>query len=204
MNGARPGAQYLCDDCGRDLSDLKLGVRCLCGSTRRRRIDAHGAVFRRPAAADSPRWDPLKDWTVKYLQFTWNVTQLRRLYDPASGADPAEVRRVVEASFAACNGLAEWLSSGPEPATVTPGEIAQFISTEPLSIAAALNKSDGPDAPSSRIVAVAFAPPQFWVEYRRPGADSTRYDALDLAERCLVAWRRFLTNRAVALPTWQS
>jgi hypothetical protein len=204
MSGAA-GAQYRCDSCGRDLSGFSLGVPCLCGSTRRRRIDAVDAVFRRPAAAESPGWDPFKDWTVKYLQFSWNVTQLRRLYEPGSGAEALEVRRIVEATLTSCWNLAEWLSSGPEPVTITPGEIARFIKTEPVSVCTAFAAADSTGAATARIVPVGFASqPQFWVEYRQPGQRSVRYDALDLAERCLVAWRMFLKERKVALPTWKS
>jgi hypothetical protein len=202
VNVAASRAQYRCDGCGRDLSEFSLGRPCPCGAIRRRRTDADGAVFRRPLTVESPRWDPFKDWSVKYLQFTWNVMQLRWLYAPGSGADAAEVRRIVERTFASCSNLAEWLSSGPEPVSVTPGDVAQFVKTEPLSVSAALTTARS--SATSRIIAVGFAEqPRYWIEYQQPGAKPLRYDALDLAEQCLRAWHAFLTERAVELPTWQ-
>src|SRR5439155_19195122 len=81
-------ARYLCDGCGRDLSDLSLSAACVCGSLTRRRVDAGNVVYRRPSTPDEPHWDRLKDWTAKYLQLVWNVQQLRRLYAPGSSAGP--------------------------------------------------------------------------------------------------------------------
>jgi hypothetical protein len=195
------GARFVCDDCGRDVSGVPPSMPCSCGGTSRRRVDATDA-FQRPATPDSPRWDPLKDWTAKYLQLTWNVGQLRRLYAPDSGAQADEVRRIVDMTFASCVGLGDWLTSGPEPVTVTPGDVARLVAAEPLSICATL--VNGSDINSARIVAVGFVrPPHYWLEYRRPNARPVRYDALDLADRCLLTWQTFLTARSVKLPTWQ-
>jgi hypothetical protein len=195
------GAKYLCHDCGRNLSGLGLAVPCLCGSTTRRRIDSTDAAYRRPTTDESPRWNPLKDWSAKYLQLTWNVAQLRRLYASGGDTEATEVRRIVDMSFASCLTLGDWLTSGPEPATVTPGDVARLFETEPLSVCAALSTTDAPER--ARVLPVGFVrPPHFWVEYQRPNARPVRYDALDLVERCLSAWQVFLAARDVALPTW--
>jgi hypothetical protein len=204
MSGLDAGAQYRCDRCGRDLSGMNLRIPCVCGAVARRRVDSIGAMYRRPLAAQSPPWDPFKDWSVKYLQFTWNVVQLRRLYARRSGADAAEVRGIVEATFATCAQLADWLSSGPEPVTVTPGQVAQLIRTEPLSVCIALTAADDAAATSRIVTGTLGGDLRFWVEYRRPGARPTRHDALDLAEQCLRSWRRFLIERDVTLPSWES
>jgi hypothetical protein len=191
--------RYLCDDCGREVFPTVPGP-CICGSTVRRRIDPADA-FGRPKTVPAPVWDPLKDWATKYLQFTWNVGQLRRLSAPGSATDADEVRRIVHSTFAAALGLADWLTSGPEPASVSPGDVARLVAGTPLSVCAALVRPDG--VASARLVPVGFArPPRFWVEYRRPPGKPIRYDALDLAGRCLVAWQHFLTARAVTLPSW--
>jgi hypothetical protein len=42
----------------------------------------------------------------------------------------------------------------------------------------------------------------FWVQYSHPFGKPVRYDALDLAERCLITWRTFLGQRGVPLPSW--
>jgi hypothetical protein len=195
-----PGAHYICNDCGRDLTGLGFAIPCRCGSVSRRRIDPD-ASYHRPQTDGAPRWNPLKDWTAKYLQFTWNVSQLRRLYASGSGAEAVEVRRIVDMSFASALSLGEWLTSGPEPAAVTPGDVARFVAVEPLAVCVAL--ASGHEAPA-RIIPVGFVrPPHFWVEYQRPNDKPVRFDALDLAERCLQAWQTFLTRRGVALPTWQ-
>jgi hypothetical protein len=196
------GARYLCDNCGRDLSAVSLTATCLCGATTRRRVDLGDAVYGRPATPDEPRWDPLKDWTAKYLQLVWNVQQLRRLYAPESGAEADEVHRIVDTSFAAALHLGDWLTSGPEPASVQPGDVARLMETEPLSVCAAFASTSA--EVSARVLPVAFTRPQhFWVEHRAPNAKPVRYDALDLLERCLRAWQAFLTSRGVSLPTWQ-
>jgi hypothetical protein len=195
------GARYLCDECGRDLSELSLSAPCVCGAVTRRRVDGADTMYRRPATPDQPNWDPLKDWTAKYLQLVWNAQQLRRLYASGSDAGADEVQRIVLTSVRAAVGLGEWLTSGPEPVSVTPGDVTRLVAAEPLSVCAGFSRTDG--AASSRVVPVAFSsPPHFWVEHRRPNAKPVRYDALDLLERCLRTWQNFLTARGVALPTW--
>lgn len=190
--------RYVCDSCGRDVSP---GERCRCGSTDRRRVDP-GDVFRRPGTEDGPRWDPLKDWTAKYLQLTWNVAQLRRLVGPGSEASEPEIRQIAELTFASSSSLGDWLTAGPEPVAVTPGDVERLLAAEPLCAGAALGGRTRTG--TARLVPVGFArPPRFWVEYRRPNAKPVRYDALDLADRCLVAWQVFLTTRGVPLPTWR-
>lgn len=193
-------ARYVCDDCGRELPPGPAATRCVCGGVARRRVDP-ADTFGRPATADAPRWDPLKDWAAKYLQLTWNVGQLRRLTTEGSGATAEEIRRIVETTFAAATDLADWLAAGPEPAAVSPGDVARLGAGPPLAVATALVH---PSAESgARLVPVAFAkPPRFWVEYRRPNVKPVRYDALDLAERCLVRWQSFLAGRGVRLPSW--
>lgn len=189
----------ICDDCGRDAPLLG---RCRCGSTVRRRVDP-GDVFRRPATDDAPRWDPLKDWSTKYLQLLWNLEQLHRFDAPGSGADQADVRRTVELTFAASSSLATWLTAGPEPASVTPGDVSRLLAADPLRIAAALTSPT--DGERARLVPVGFSrPPRFWVEYQRPPRRPVRYEARDLASRCVVTWQGFLTQRGVRLPTWRS
>lgn len=204
-----PGARYLCSDCGRDLSGVRLSADCLCGSRSRRRIDGDGAAYRRPATESSPPWDRLKDWTVKYLQLEWNLGQLRLINREPDGVDAAQARRVVDSTFAAAVSLGEWLTFGAEPAAVTAGDIARFLATRPLSVCVALAQSASESEPedgsatTARVVPVAFATRhQHWVEYRRPDAKTVRYDALGLAEECLLAWQSFLAARGVELPHW--
>jgi hypothetical protein len=195
-------ARYLCDRCGRDLSGVSLTAACVCGAVTRRRVDSADAVYRRPVTDNGPQWDRLKDWTAKYLQLLWNVQQLRRMYPPGVSVDPDEVRRIVETSLTAVVGLADWLTSGPEPASVLPGDVARLMAAEPLSICVAFASADPEARP--RVLRVAFSdPPHYWVEHRRPYDKPVRYDALDLLERCLRAWQNFLTARGVTLPTWQ-
>jgi hypothetical protein len=200
---SRPGsARYLCDRCGRDLSDRGLSTPCLCGGLARRRVDGADAVYRRPETADPPRWDPLKDWTAKYLQLVWTVQQLRLLYAPDSDATPDEVRGIVESSVRAVASLGEWLLSGPEPAAVTPGDVERALASEPLSVCAAFGA--GEVDVTTQLLPIAFsAPPRLWVEHRRPNARPVRYDALDLLDRCLRTWQAFLKERGVQLPSWQ-
>jgi hypothetical protein len=199
MNGVtRP--RYLCDRCGRELPPGLPARPCTCGGTGRRRVDPADA-FGRPPTADAPRWDPLKDWAAKYLQLTWNVGQLRRLSAAGSEASAEEIRRIIETTFAAARDLADWLAAGPEPASVSPGDVDRLAAESPLAVGTALVR--GSAAGTARLVPVGFArPPRFWVEYQRPNAKPVRYEALDLAERCLVRWQTFLSSRGVRLPSW--
>jgi hypothetical protein len=158
-------------------------------------------AFVRPLSAEAPRWDPLKDWSAKYLQLIWNVGQLRLLSAPGSTAAAEDVRRIVHTTFAAAADLGDWLSAGPEPASVSPGDVERLISREPLIAGTALVR-ESPDR-SARLVPVGFAsPPRFWLEYRRPNAKPVRYEALDLAQRCVITWQGFLGARGVSLPSW--
>lgn len=198
---AAGNARYACASCGRDRTAADPALPCACGSYLRQRVDTLD-VYGRPATVDTPRWDPLKDWTAKYLQLAWNVGNLRRLSTGDSAADADEVRTFVDMSLASAVRLGEWLTSGPEPASVTPGDVARLLDTEPLAVCAAVATPDGPR--SARVLPVAFVrPPRYWVEYRRPYAKPVRYDALDLAERSLRTWQTFLSLRGVPLPSWQ-
>jgi hypothetical protein len=196
VTGVLGAPQYVCADCGRDATGRIPTLPCLCGSTYRLRADPADS-YRVVTERALPWFDPFKDWTVKYLQLTWNVNQLRRLY--AAGTDgPAAVLRAARMSFVSCVELGDWLVAGPEPHSVTPGEVTRLLAGSPLDVAAAL-ASGGP----ATLSAVAFSrPARAWADYRRPGAKPVRYDALDLAERCLASWRAFLSARGVSLPSW--
>jgi hypothetical protein len=192
--------RYVCDDCGRELAPGPDAPPCPCGGRTRRRVDPADA-FARPETADQPKWDPLKDWAAKYLQFTWNVGQLRLLSAAGSSAAAEEVRRIVQTTFAAAADLGDWLTAGPEPASVSPGDVERIVAREPLAVGRALVRESGQR--SARLVPVGFSsPPRFWVEYRRPNAKPVRYEALDLAQRCLITWQGFLGARGVSLPSW--
>ena len=192
--------RYVCGACGRDLSDRPPAQRCICGSSDRRRVDP-ADMYARPASPGAPAWNPLKLWATKYLQLTWNIGQLRRLSARDSAAQAEEIRGIVQTTFTAATDLGDWLTAGPEPVSVTPGDVSRLVSGPPLSVASALARPTS--AAEARLVAVGFArPPRFWVELRRPGEKPVRYDALDLAERCLITWQTFLTARGVALPAW--
>lgn len=192
--------RYVCDECGRELPPETGTAPCPCGGRTRRRVDPTDA-FARPAGADEPKWDPLKDWAAKYLQFTWNVGQLRLLSATGSGASADDVRRIVHTTFAAAADLGDWLTAGPEPASVSPGDVERLVLREPLVVGTALVRESPLRA--AVLVPVGFAtPPRFWVEYRRPQAKPVRYEALDLAQRCLVTWQSFLGARGVSLPSW--
>lgn len=205
MTRILPGARYRCADCGRDLSGTALAVPCLCGSTYRLRIDSDETLYRMPDRPGLPRFDPFKDWEIKYLQLSWNVSQLAHAYRSGIGFDAGDVRRIVEMAFASCADLGGWLVSGPEPHTVTPGDIDRFMQSDPVRLCKVpRDQRSATDGESIRLVPVAFAPtPRFWVEHTRPGNKPMRFDSLDLAERWLDAWTQFLAGYGVAVPTWE-
>jgi hypothetical protein len=100
--------------------------------------------------------------------------------------------------------LADWLTAGPEPHTVTAADLERLLRADPLRVAADFC-GRGAGAGAVRLVPVAFAPTtRFWVEHAPPGAKPARYDALDLARRCREAWRLYLAGHGVVLPDWDS
>jgi hypothetical protein len=151
-----------------------------------------------------PRFDPFKDWRIKYLQLGWNVSCLSRQYDSAARLAPEAVRDTVSLTLRCCVELADWLTAGPEPHTVTAADLERLLRTDPLRVAAHYcGRGAGASVGSVRLVPVAFAPAtRFWVEHARPGAKPARYDALDLARRCREAWQLYLAGHGVALPNW--
>ena len=200
MTGVLGPVQYSCADCGRDASLRAPSTPCLCGSTARLRADPEDS-YRLVSDRALPWFDPFKDWTVKYLQFTWNVQQLRHAYTVDDGGTAERLCKSALITFTSCAELADWLVAGPEPVSVTPGALARLFATEPLSVTRALKPEGGGAA---RLVPVAFSrPPHAWVDYRRPEAKPVRYDALDLAERCLDAWHQYLHGCGVAVPSWE-
>lgn len=200
MTGVLGPTQYSCAECGRDASLRAPTTPCLCGGTARLRADP-GDSYRIVSDRIFPWYDPFKDWTVKYLQFTWNLQQLRHAYVSDPGLEPAALCTTARVTFISCAEVADWLVAGPEPVSVTPGALTRLFAIEPLSIARAFTSSG--DA-LARLVPVAFSrPTHAWVDFRRPGTKPVRYDALDLAERCLDTWRRFLRGRSVAVPSWE-
>ena len=164
-------------------------MACECGSLSRIRIDAAPEAFALPGQSNL-RYDRSKDWTIKYLQLAWNVRQMRAQY-AEQHIDPERMQHAVDMTLTTCWDLADWLTSGPEPASVTPSDINRLAYEDPLRVCRSYVARDG----TARLVPIEYEPV--------PGRP-TRYDVLDLAERCLAAWTYFLTTRGVPLPTWDA
>jgi hypothetical protein len=202
VTGVVVRARYRCAGCERDVTALPWAQACLCGGTYRVCVDADEIYYRMPERPNLPRFDPFKDWQVKYLQASWNLSGLERDYHSPVRLPPEAVRATLALALRACVDLADWLLAGPEPHTVTAGAVERLLRTDPLQVAVEFCRPD-PDAPRVRLVPVAFAPTaRFWVEHARPGEKPVRYDALDLTRRCLDAWRQFLIGCGVAPPRW--
>jgi hypothetical protein len=196
VTGAPLQLRFVCASCGRDVSDRPVAMPCVCGHTVRTRVDVADSYVM--PGRDRLRYDETKNWRVKYLQLTWNVQELRRIYAPAH-TDPDTLCRTVELVLASCWDLAEWLVAGREPREVTQGDIGRLVAVDPLRVCRAL--ATGADA---RIVPVQIGgESRAWVEYLGARRLPTRFDALDLAERSVVAWDTFLREHKVVPPTWR-
>lgn len=204
MTGVRSGARYRCAGCARDVTGHGWAEPCLCGGTYRVRVDSEETLYRMPDLPGLPRFDPLKDWRIKFLQLSWNLSRMEREFGSATPLPSETVRATVVLTLRCCVDLADWLIAGPEPHTVTAGDLARLLRADPLRVAADFcGRGDG--AAIVRLTPVAFAPTaRFWIEHGRPGARTVRYDALDLARRCREEWRRFLVGRGVVPPRWDS
>jgi hypothetical protein len=198
----RSGARYCCAACGRDVTGLAWTRPCLCGETYRARIDTDETLYRMPDVPGLPRFDPLKNWRIKYLQLSWNVSCLDRQYSSLTQLPPEAVRTTVTQALRCCVDLADWLTAGPEPRTVTARDLERLLQADPLRVAADFCGHGGGDA-SVRLTPVAYAPTaRFWIEHVRPGAKPIRYDALDLVRRCRETWRQYLRGHGAELPRW--
>jgi len=199
----RSGARYRCAACARDVTGLAWTQPCLCGETYRARVDMDETLYRMPDLPGLPRFDPLKDWRIKYLQLSWNVSSLDRQYVSAVRLPPDTVRATVVLALRCCVDLADWLTAGPEPHTVTARDLERLLHADPLRVAADFCGRSGGTG-SVRLTPVAFAPTsRFWIEHSLPGTKPVRYDALDLVRRCREAWRQYLGSHAVTLPRWE-
>jgi hypothetical protein len=198
----RSGARYRCAACARDVTGLAWTQPCLCGETYRARVDADETLYRMPDLPGLPRFDPLKDWRIKFLQLSWNVTCLERQYNSTARLPPDAVRTTVALALTCCVDLADWLTAGPEPHTVTARDLDRLLRSDPLRVAADFCGRSGCTG-SVRLVPVAFAATsRFWIEHSVTGAKPMRYDALDLVRRCRETWRQYLRGHGVVLPRW--
>lgn len=203
VTGVVSGARYRCASCDRDVTTRPWAQPCLCGATYRVRADPDGAFYRMPDRPGLPRFDPLKDWRIKFLQLSWNLSRLEQDYSSPVRLPPEAVRATLTLTLQSCVDLADWLLAGPEPHTATAGAIERLLQADPLRVAAGFCRP-GTGTGNVRLLPVAFAPTaRFWVEHARPGEKPVRYDALDLARRCAEAWRQFLIGCGVAPPRWE-
>lgn len=192
-------ARYACVDCGRDRTLHAVAQPCTCGSRTRVRIDAVPEAFALPGRS-TVRYDQSKNWTIKYLQLAWNVRQLRGQY-AASDLDADRLRHAAELTLTAAWDLADWLTAGPEPASITPSDISRLALEDPLRVCRSYATRDG----TARLVPVDIGKSgRAWIEYRPGPGKPLRFDVLDLAERCLAAWTYFLTSRGVQVPSWDA
>jgi hypothetical protein len=192
-------ARYACMGCGPHPTTRAVAMPCACGSRSRIRVDPVPEAFALPGRS-SLRYDRSKDWTIKYLQLAWNVRELRTHYT-AAHIDADRLRHAVELTFTTSWDLADWLTSGPEPASVTPSDINTLAREDPLRVCRAYATRDG----TAHLVPVDIGGSgRIWVEYQPGRGKPIRFDALDLAERCLAAWTWFLTTHDVRLPSWDA
>lgn len=195
MTAAGGAAQYTCARCMRPVGDRAPSSACACGETLRLRVEIDSYAL---PGRSSLRYDPGKNWAAKYLQCTWNLRQLHTIY--REDADEDELRSSIERTLASCWELADWLVAGSEPRQITQGAIDRLTRGDPLCVCRAFN---GAGAAVAGIVPTRIrGSVRAWVEYREPDKAPRRFDALNLADRCIAAWDAFLRDNGVPLPTW--
>jgi hypothetical protein len=200
-----------CHDCGAGLDDVPVGDPCpKCGSTRR---DA--TVFAPPATAKvvvpTPTigigYNPHRPWQQKWQDVQHGLERIESAYDVTQGQYGNEdVRRFVEGFFKDCRELADWLWQDHQSTGLNKPTVMAAVMADPhLRLADGLAQTikhhtrTGTDPITARITDITIGPGGRYAKigWSQPSGAKGSEDALDLARRCMDAWRRFLAGRGL-------
>jgi hypothetical protein len=197
-----------CAECGANLDDTPTGEPCpACRGLRRNithRAAASLVVVATMRASMTIEYAAVRPWQQKWRDVLDGLAEIERVYDQEDMSNEP-VRRAVEDFFADCRELADWLE---ENAAVPDAQA--FVLADPV-----LHLCDGmaqttkhhtrrrppdkdPDpitAQISRIEGGSGVRAEIhWLSVTGKSGDE---DALDLAHRCVAAWRRFFAAQGL-------
>jgi hypothetical protein len=197
-----------CSDCSASLDDVPVNELCPnCGGERR---DATVFPKTAHAKAQAPRptlrigYEQERPWQQKWQDLVDRREQIRQAYVTTTGLSNEQVRRIVEHFFAICRELADWLKQN---AGLT--QALDFVTSDPyLRLCDAVAQTtkhhtrEGKDPISARVMNISTGPHGISVEieWTRPSGDNGSADALDLAERCVAAWQRYINRSGSGRP----
>jgi hypothetical protein len=154
----------------------------------------------------------LQPWQQKWRDVEHGLEQVERAYDTTQAPqhDNEYVRRVVEDFFKDCRELADWLWQDHQSTGLGKKTVMDFVMAD-----ADLRLADGiaqtakhhsrrpsrlnPDPITARITDISTGPGgrDVKIGWSQPSGAKGSEDALDLARKCVDAWRRFLTGRGL-------
>lgn len=200
-----------CHDCGEALDDVPVGDPCPgCGSTRRdATVHAHSITTQVvvPTPTIGVGYNPHRPWQQKWQDVEHGLQQIETAYDVTQGQYGNEhVRRVVEGFFKDCRELADWLWQDLQSIGLDEPTIRTFMRSDPdLRLADAIAQTikhhtrTGTDPITARITDITIGPGgrHAKIGWSQPSGAKGSEDALDLASKCVGAWRQFLASRGL-------
>jgi hypothetical protein len=199
-----------CPDCGERLDDIPVGQPCpQCGGLRRNASPtAQPAIVHmealRPTVAIG--YNEPRPWKQKWQDVLEAFGRVKSAYTTKEGQGNEDVRRVVEDFFKICRELADWLWQNT---TVNEFAVRGLIRRSPsLRLADAMAQTTkhhtrrrGKDDPiTAHITEIRVGPDgaSAQISWSRASGANGSEDALDLARRCVKAWRGFFVRRGLA------
>jgi hypothetical protein len=201
---------WYCPKCGQE-RDVDTRGRCVkCGSTI---STTQGGFINQTLTMDDQGrmvmlYGPDRPWQEQWHTVRHRFKVLQDHYQPGNFRGHRQVQDDVEAFFLQCTHLDDWLAGDPTAPNVARGDATEFIKNNPaLSICRGLantSKHRTRDSSNSIDAAVqgvghlnADDSARATIEWKRNG-QVTHEDALDLAERCMAAWRQFLNDTGLS------
>lgn len=194
----------VCARCGTGLSEIRAGDPCpKCGSLERGRLVRVQGALGITAAVDasvSIRYNPNRPWQQKWRDVLSGLRQIEQTYGQ-NDLDNEIVRRQIEDFFKDCREFADWLKHSAGKA-----EAMNFVATDPdLKLCDALAQTTKHHTRKLKgsiraWIAEIHGGRGVWaeIEWSDPSGNTNTEDALDLARRCVSAWRRFFGHHQLS------
>jgi hypothetical protein len=202
-----------CPNCGVALNHVPVGEPCpQCGDTRR---DATVVLQETAVGVEVPQltigigYAEHRPWQQKWQDVEHGLERIESAYDVTQGQGQygnEHVRRVVEGFFKDCRELADWLWQDHQSTNLDKPTVIAFVMADPdLRIADGLAQTikhhtrTGTDPITAHITDITIGAEErnAKIGWSRPSGAKGSEDALDLARKCVDAWRRFLAGRGL-------
>jgi hypothetical protein len=197
----------ICPDCGANLDEVPVGDVCPNCGGRRRDATAHAGVALAVAAvleaSATVGYNPRRPWQQKWQEIVDAQADLAAAYTQPRGSQ--ETYRLVEHFFKVCRELADWLTQDAGNS-----RSMAFVNTD-----SALRLCDGmaqttkhhtrkpmgknQDPITARIASISGSSSgdRVLIEWQSWSGQQGTEDGLDLANRCVAAWEKFLKQEGL-------